>query len=205
MNMIAFSRVFLAAVPLFLASAAWSGDYQAGRDAYDIGDYSTALTVWQPLAEAGDANGQFGLGLLYGNGFGVDMIDEQALLWYGRAADQGHAEAQCNLAVIHLNGWGVPMNEEEAAKYYLMAAEQGITEAQIALGLIYAADYSPLYNKEEAYKWFSVADRLGDLNAGPKREDQAARLSADEVIEVDGMVSMWFESHGGMVATDDEY
>jgi TPR repeat protein len=205
MNMITFSRVFLAAVSLFLATAAWSGDYQTGRDAYDIGDYSTALTVWQPLAEGGDANGQFGLGLLYGNGFGVDMIDEQALLWYGKAADQGHAAAQCNLAVMHLNGWGVPMNEEEAAKYYLMAAEQGITEAQIALGLIFAADYSPLYNKEEAYKWFSVADRLGDLNAGPKREDQAARLSADEVIEADGMVSMWFESHGGMVATDDEY
>ena len=203
--MTAFLRVSIAAVSLFLATAAWSGDYKTGRDAYDMGDYTTALTVWQPLAEAGDANGQFGLGLLYGNGFGVEMIDEQALLWYGKAADQGHAEAQCNLAVMHLNGWGVPMNEEEAAKYYLMAAEQGITEAQIALGLIYAADYSPLYNKEEAYKWLSIADRLGDLNAGPKREDQATRLSADEVIEADGMVSMWFESHGGMFASDDEH
>ncbi len=203
--MIAFSRVWLAAVPLIMATAAWSDGYQTGRDAYDIGDYATALTEWQPLAEAGDANAQFGLGLLYGNGFGVDMIDEQALLWYGRAAEQGHAAAQCNLAVMHLNGWGVPMNEEDAANYYLLAAEQGITEAQIALGLIYAADYSPLYNKEEAYKWFSVADRLGDLNAGPKREDQAARLSADEIIEADGMVSIWFENHGGIVATDDEY
>ena len=199
----AFSRVLLAAVPLFFATIAWSGEYQAGRDAYDVGDYATALAKWQPLAEAGDARGQFGLGLLYGNGFGVEMIDEQALLWYGRAADQGHAEAQCNLAVMHLNGWGVPMNEDEAAKYYLMAAEQGITEAQIALGLIYAADYSPLYDKEAAYKWFGIADRLGDLNAGPKREDQATRLSADEVLEVDGVVSIWLESHGSMVASDD--
>jgi len=203
--MIAFSRVFLAAVPLFFAAVAWSDDYQTGRAAYDSGDYSKALSVWQPLAEAGDAHGQFGLGLLYGNGFGVDMIDEQALLWYGRAADQGHADAQCNLAVMHLNGWGVPMNEEEATRYYLLAAEQGVTEAQIALGLIYAADYSPLYNKEEAYKWLSIADRLGDLNAGPKREDQASRLTADEVIEADGMVNIWLESRGGMVASDDEY
>ncbi len=201
--MSAFSRVFFAAVPLFFATIAWSGEYQAGRDAYDIGDYATALAKWQPLAEAGDSSGQFGLGLLYGNGFGVEMIDEQALLWYGRAAEQGHAAAQCNLAVMHLNGWGVPMNEEEAAKYYLMAAEQGITEAQIALGLIYAADYSPLYDKEGAYRWFSIADRLGDLNAGPKREDQAMRLSADEVLEADGFVSIWMESHGGMVAIDD--
>ena len=203
--MIAFSRVWLAAVPLFLATSAWSGDYQTGRDAYDIGDYATALTVWQPLAETGDANSQFGLGLLYGNGFGVAMDDALSLRWYGLAAQQGHADAQCNLGVMHLNGWGVPMNEIVASRMFLMAAEQGKTEAQIALGLIYAADYSPLYNKEEAYKWFSVADRLGDLNAGPKREDQAARLSADEIIEADGMVSIWFENHGGMVATDDEY
>lgn len=203
--MIAFSRVCLAAVPLFFATVAWSGDYQSGRAAYDIGDYSKALTVWQPLAEGGDANSQFGLGLLYGNGFGVDMIDELALRWYGLAAQQGHADAQYNLGVIHLNGWGVPMNEIVAEKMFLMAAEQGTTEAQISLGLIYAADYSPLYNKEEAYKWLSIADQLGDLNAGPKREDQAARLTADEVIEADGMVSIWFESHGGMVASDDEY
>ncbi len=131
------------------------------------------------------------------------MLDEEALHWYGRAAEQGYADAQCNLAVMHLNGWGVPMNEEEATRFYLLAAEQGVTEAQIALGLIYAADYSPLYDKLEAYKWFSVADRLGDLNAGPKREDQATRLSADEVIEADGRVSIWFESHGSMVASDE--
>lgn len=203
--MIAFSRVCLAIVPLFFATVAWSGDYQSGRAAYDIGDYSKALAVWQPLAEAGDAGSQFGLGLLYGNGFGVDMIDEQALRWYGLAAEQGHAAAQCNLGVMHLNGWGVPMNEIIAEKMFLMAAEQGVTEAQISLGLIYAADYSALYNKEEAYKWLSIADRLGDLNAGPKREDQAARLTADEVIEADGMVSIWFESYGGMVASDDEF
>ena len=96
-------------------------------------------------------------------------------------------------------------DEIVAEKMFLMAAEQGITEAQISLGLIYAADYSPLYNKAEAYKWFSVAARLGDLNAGPKRDDQAARLSADEVIEADGMVSIWIESYGSMVASDDEY
>ena len=133
------------------------------------------------------------------------MIDEKALRWYGLAAQQGHADAQYNLGVMHLNGWGVPMNEIVAEKMFLMAAEQGTTEAQISLGLIYAADYSPLYNKEEAYKWLSIADRLGDLNAGPKREDQAERLSADEVIEADGMVNIWFESHGGMVASDDEF
>jgi len=200
----AFSRVCLAAMPLFFAATAWSGDYEAGFEAYQVADYATALAEWQPLAEEGDARSQFGLGLLYGNGFGVPMDDTLALRWYGLAAQQGHASAQCNLGVIHMNGWGVPMDEDVAAKMFLLAAEQGITEAQIALGVIYAADYSPLYNKEEAYKWFAIADRLGDLNAGPKREDLAMKLTSDEAIEADGIVSIWFESHDGMVASDQD-
>ena len=200
----AFSRVCLVAMSLLLAATAWSGDYETGFEAYEVGDYATALAVWQPLAEEGDANSQYGLGLLYGNGFGVEMNDALALRWYGLAAQQGHAGAQCNLGVIHMNGWGVPMNETVASRMYLMAAEQGVTEAQIALGVIYAADYSPLYNKEEAYKWFSIADRLGDLNAAPKRDDLARNLTADEAIEADGIVNVWFESYGGMVASDQD-
>ena len=200
----AFSRVCLAAVPLFFSVTAWSGDYEPGFEAYQIADYATALAVWQPLADAGDAQSQYGLGLLYGNGFGIAMDDALALRWYGLAAQQGHSGAQCNLGVIHMNGWGVPMNEVVASRMYLMAAEQGVTEAQIALGVIYGADYSPLYNKTEAYKWFSIADRLGDLNAGSKREDLAVKLTADEAIEADGVVNIWFESHGGMVASDQD-
>ncbi len=200
----AFSRVCLVAMSLLLAATAWSGDYETGFEAYEVGEYATALAEWQPLAEEGDANSQYGLGLLYGNGFGVAMDDALALRWYGLAAQQGHAGAQCNLGVIHMNGWGVPMNETVASRMYLMAAEQGVTEAQIALGVIYAADYSPLYNKEEAYKWFSIADRLGDLNAAPKRDDLARKFTADEAIEADGIVNIWFESHGGMVASDQD-
>ena len=198
----AFARVCLAAMSLLLAATAWSGDYETGFEAYEVGEYATALAEWQPLAEEGDANSQYGLGLLYGNGFGVEMNDALALRWYGLAAQQGHSGAQCNLGVIHMNGWGVPMNEIVASRMYLMAAEQGVTEAQIALGVIYAADYSPLYNKEEAYKWFSIADRLGDLNAAPKREDLAVKLTADEAVEADGIVNIWFESHSGIVASD---
>ena len=36
-----------------LAAPAWA-DYQAGMDAYNGGDYATALREWRPLAEQGD-------------------------------------------------------------------------------------------------------------------------------------------------------
>ena len=40
---------------------AWA-DYLDGVDAYNRGDYATALDEWRPLAEQGDAPAQRGLG-----------------------------------------------------------------------------------------------------------------------------------------------
>ena len=36
-------------------------DYQAGVEAYERGDYETALQEWQPLAEKGNSKPQFRL------------------------------------------------------------------------------------------------------------------------------------------------
>ena len=52
-----------------LAAPAWA-DYQAGMDAYNSGNYATALREWRPLAEQGDPRAQFRLGSLYENGDG---------------------------------------------------------------------------------------------------------------------------------------
>ena len=55
---------------LILSPSAWGADVTKGQDAYNSGDYQTAIAEWQPLAESGDAEAQFGMGLLYANGFG---------------------------------------------------------------------------------------------------------------------------------------
>lgn len=39
-------------------------NFQAGKDAYDQGDYATALKEWQPLAEQGNGEAPFGNGWL---------------------------------------------------------------------------------------------------------------------------------------------
>ena len=127
------SCIILAAASLLLATLVWGADFQKGLDAYSSADYETALAEWQPLAEAGDIGSQFGLGQMYGNGFGVTMDDAAAIKWYGLAAGQGHAAAQCNLAVMHQNGWGLPQNDVEAMRLFGLAADQGVTEAMIAL------------------------------------------------------------------------
>jgi len=47
-----FQVVTLIAFALILSATSWSEDFAKGQDAYFSGDYQTAMTEWQPLAEA---------------------------------------------------------------------------------------------------------------------------------------------------------
>lgn len=185
---------------LAFSSLVYGGDYETGRSAYDVGDFEKAMAVWAPAAESGDADSQFGMGLLYANGYGVPLDDAQALKWYMLAADQNHGQAQCNIAVMHANGWGVPMSETEAMKWYLLAAENGITDAQVNLGTMYQNGFSIEKNEVEALKWFAIAARLGDQNAAAKHEYLAERMSAEDLAAADELVSAWFNDHQTMLA-----
>lgn len=183
-----------------LVSAGLRADFATGQAAYNAGDYETAIAEWLPLAESGDAGGQYGMGLLYGNGFGVDLDDEQALNWYGLAAAQGHAQAQCNLAVMHANGWGVPQSDEEAFKWYSLAAEQAVTAAQINLGRMYAGGFGVAMDKVQGHKWFSIAAELGDNDAKFNLDDLQATMSAEELAAANRLTIEWMERHQRMLA-----
>jgi len=195
-----FPRIPLAILGLLLAASVSAGNSMDGLHAYDSADYDTALAIWQPLAEAGDAESQYGLGMMYGNGFGVMMDDALALKWYGLAAEQGHANAQLNLGVMYQNGWGVAPNEEQAIVYYSMAAEQGIPEAMLALGRHFSMDFSEAYDPVKAYKWYSLAAKLNVIDANAKREYIAAKMSATQVADGDGLVDAWSNVHKNLFA-----
>ena len=92
MKRIALIAVFLVA----LAAPAW-GDFQAGWEAFERGDYATALREWRALAEQGDVTAQNNLGVMYRDGEGVTHDYAEALKWFRKAADQGDAHAQTNL------------------------------------------------------------------------------------------------------------
>jgi len=202
MIMPTFSRILVAAVLLLFSNTAFSGDVKKGMDAYESNDYATALTEWQELADAGNAEAAYGMGLLYGNGMGVEMNDDLALKYYGIAAEQGHPDAAFSLAVMHQNGWGVPMDEIKANEWYRVAAEKGNTEAQMALGRYFAMDFSDSYDPVEAYKWFSLAERLGDIGASEKRDFTASRMTPEQVIEGNSQVDVWIDGHKTLLAND---
>ena len=193
------TALVLAASLAMASSVAWSGDFKKGWDAYNTLDYATAKAEWESLADAGDAKAAYGMGLLYGNGFGVDMNDELALKYYGIAAQKGHADAAFNLAVMHQNGWGVPASDEVANKWYRVAADKGNTEAQMALGRYYAMDFLDTYDPVLAFKWFSLAEKLGDYGASEKREFITTRMTPEQINQAKGLVEAWLADNKGLL------
>tara|TARA_B110000914_G_C15067684_1_gene266982 strand:+ start:166 stop:492 length:327 start_codon:yes stop_codon:yes gene_type:complete len=62
------------------------------------------------LAEQGEADAQFDLGLMYDNGRGVPENNAEAVKWYRLSAEQGNEFAQLNLGLMYDSGDGVPEN-----------------------------------------------------------------------------------------------
>ena len=96
------------------------------------------LTETRRLAEQGDADAQFNLGVMYANGEGVPQDEAEAVRWYRLSADQGNAFAQYDLGFRYAIGLGVPQDEAEAVRWYRLSADQGNADAQYNLGFSYS-------------------------------------------------------------------
>lgn len=110
------------------------------RAAYDRQDYDRARRLWQPLAEAGNAEAQTMFGWLY---FGqqIEGVDfstslSQAAVWFEKAAIQGHKNAQTYLGDFYENGLGVTQDYDKARAWYEKAAAQGDYQAERYLQLL---------------------------------------------------------------------
>jgi TPR repeat protein len=56
-------------------------------------DYVTAVRIVRPLADRGDANAQYMLGMFYDNGLGVPQDRVRGYMWLSLAASQGRENA----------------------------------------------------------------------------------------------------------------
>jgi TPR repeat protein len=195
-----YPTTLVVSLALTFSSASFAADFEAGQQAFSSGDYESALAEWQPLADEGHAGAQFGMGLLFANGFGVPFDNAQSLKWYLLAAEQGHAQAQCNLAVMHANGWGVAQSDDQAFKYYSLSAEQGVTQAQMSLAKMYAKGYGTPADNVQAYKWYAIASELGDSGASFQLDELASQMSQEEVAASNQLAGAWMESHPNMLA-----
>ena len=114
---------------LALAPSAARADMQAGWEAYISGDYETAISEWQPLAEAGDYQAAYALGMA----FQIKGEPASAVPWYEQAASAGLTEAQILLGTIYARGTGVPRDLVRAYAWLHRAAEKKSPNARLIL------------------------------------------------------------------------
>ena len=83
-----------------LCMPAVAQDLGKGAEAYDNGDYATALREFRPLADQGTALAQFNLGFMYEYGDGVPQDLVEAHKWYNLSASRGDTLAVENRDLI---------------------------------------------------------------------------------------------------------
>ena len=88
---------------------------------YDRADYKTALRVWLPTAEKGNAEAQVNVGEIFERGLGDEPNYEMAIFWYEKAAAQNNSRAQFNLGTLYEQGKGVKQNQLAAMNFYRQA------------------------------------------------------------------------------------
>jgi len=155
-NLMKLKTLIALFLSLSLMSIAYA-NFNDGWDAYNKGDYKSAVNEWRSSANQGDADAQNNLAQMYRKGEGVLKDDKEALKWYQKAADQGNAGAQHNLGVMYANGEGVLKDDKEAVKWYRKAADQGNASAQNNLGLMYANGKGVLKSMTQAKYWIQKA------------------------------------------------
>ena len=130
-----------------------------GLDALSNKNYAIAHKFFLELAEQGDVEAQFNLGLMYGKGKGVKKDYSKAIQWWGLAAEQGNGKAQTNLGWMYEIGKGVPKDENKAAHWYQIASSKGISKAQEKLNSLLNKTKKNLQENTA-----SSSDNLSQLN-----------------------------------------
>jgi hypothetical protein len=111
------------------------------------------------LANKGDAEAQYHVGMMYNNGIGTQRDPRQAFEWFQKSTASNDPLGAYKLGCYY-DGQGegvVSTDINEALKYKLIAAKAGYALAQHDVALLYAKQD----NFEEAMKWWKLSGDQG--------------------------------------------
>jgi len=150
-------------------------------------------------ASSGNAAAQYLLGEMYDYGSGgVDQDDDEAALWYRKAAEQGYARAQMGLGDVYSRSESPDFTQ--AAVWYRKAAEQGDARAQHRIGVQYLVGLGTPQDFAEAYFWLDLA-AVGEPYAADAKDDAkdrdeaASHLTPADLSREQERARKWLEDH----------
>ena len=163
----------------------------SGRAAAERGDYAAAIEAWTPLADAGDVDAQFSLGVMLDRGLGIAEDPVVAATWYRRAADQGSEAAQVNLGLMYILGRGVEADDAAAAELFQHAADANVPEGLANLGHLYRVGRGV---ERDPARGYALLRRGALLGSGTAALGVAEMLARGEGVDSDPVEALaWAE------------
>jgi TPR repeat protein len=137
-------------------------------------DPDKAVIWFQESADAGNATGQFLLGMAYVLGEGVKENGDLAFKYFQQAALQNHPQAIFTLGLLYSIGIGTPKDNPKAIFWLTKADRFDNPRAGYLLGLMYRENISVPSDYVKAMFWFKRAASLGYPEAMTKLGDMYA-------------------------------
>lgn len=138
--------------------------YETALDAFESGDFATALIHGKVAGSGGNADAQVMVGhiLMRGDSGLVDKTD--AAKWFLKAAKQGHTDGMVALGELGIVNEG-GLTQSDARNWLEQAANKGRTDAMRALADIYFTGKGTAPDPEKGQSWLVKATNYGDTYA----------------------------------------
>ena len=109
-----------------------SADIEYAKDLMEASRFEEAYDLMLPAAQAGNADAEELIGVMYAMGLGVERDDRRAFEWYLRASLKAHPGAQSGIGWYYEVGRGVAKDLVRAYMWYVLSAVGGDPDAAIS-------------------------------------------------------------------------
>ena len=121
-------------------------------------DMENDFAWWKALADQGDAEGLYHVGVFYGTGDVVSQDYKKSVAYFEQADQKGCLAATFQLGVYHQFGYGVKKDIRKALAYFERAAANGHADAAAWAGQIYERGTDGVkVDHSKAFNLYSIA------------------------------------------------
>ncbi len=156
-----------------------------------LGNQAAKVEEFRAVAEQGNAEDQYNLGVRYHRGQGAPQDYQEAIRWYRLAATQGYSDAQYTLCVMSDIGRGLLQDYQEALRWCRLAADQGQGGAMYNLGAHYHSARGVSHDLLQAHMWYNLAAAHGYENGAKWRDRIALLMTPAEIGKAQQLAREW--------------
>ena len=127
-----FVSVIFSVLLILIPTSPAFADVEKGRQLMEQSKFDEAMQEFLPAAQAGNADAEELIGVMYAMGLGVERDDRRAFEWYLRASMKAHPGAQSGIGWYYEVGRGVAKDLVRAYMWYVLSAIGGDPDAAIS-------------------------------------------------------------------------